>query len=204
MEGDMRFVLIAAVLLASPIAAHAEACKTTGAKDAQEIALNLDDTHTRRGLDISIQLGLLPPEFPLADIEANKAPCTRGTFAIFKHKFELFGEDDGPPPRWATAETAKGLMTLYLAMMPKPDPALAWFDKTRPVGPVDVQFKDDEYMWALAAVISKDRRFIFAFFDKIPDDATLKERMQKAGEGRARWLVAYDVADRRMVVNTPR
>lgn len=200
----MRAVLLAAMLLASPIVAHAEACKTPGAKDAQEIALDLDNTHTRRGLNISIQLGLLPPEFPLADIEANKSPCTRGTFPVFKHTFELFGEDDGTPPRWATSSTTKDVMTLYLAMMPKPDPARIWYDKTRPEGPVDVLFKDDEYMWALATVISKDSRFIFAFFDKIPDDASLKDKMQKIGEGKARWLVAYNVADRQMLVNRPK
>jgi hypothetical protein len=144
-------VLFAAALALLTATAQAEPCKTSGHAEAKEVALNLGNARTRNGLHISFQLGLLPIEFPFEDIRANKSPCTRGTFAVFSHTFELFGEDENLPPRWAVSPSAKEVMTLYLAMMPKPDVAADWYEKTRPKGPAEVTFKDDEYMWALVA-----------------------------------------------------
>jgi len=191
---------LVATIVAFAAPARADVCKTQGSKDAKELVLNLKNDKITDGLYVSFQLGLMPAEFPESDIRANAAPCARGTIPLGHATFELRGENEDSPPRWAS--TPNGKIIVFLALMPKPEPALAWQQKTRPSGSVNVSFGDGEWMHALVLTGGDEKRLVFAFFDQLPDDERLKSMMQQIFAGKARWLVGYDVKTRGVTVNS--
>jgi hypothetical protein len=182
------------IALAASTAAHAAPCKTKGAADAKELKLDLKNKDVLAGLKVSFQLGLLPAEFPHKDIDAGTNACTRGTFPSGTAKLELHGENDKSPARWT--RPAPGAPTLFVAIMPKPEPARLWEKNGG-----QTTFAVGDWMYAVVFAVGTDKRLAFHFFDKIPTDAKLKSLLQPIAEGKARWQAAFDTTKRITVVN---
>jgi hypothetical protein len=195
-----RMIILAAMTFAFAGSAIADPCKTQGSKDAKELTFDFKDVNTIKGLAISFQLGLLPPEFPAADIAKITKPCSR-RMMVPHLGFELFGDNDDTPPRWAKADP-KDESILFVALMPRPEPARLWYEATKPSGAVGVSFKDGEWMYAVA-IAAGSKRIIFAFYDELPDDDRLKALMQTMASTKARWLVSFDVTNGAVTPNSP-
>jgi hypothetical protein len=195
----MRTLALLAVLaLSAAAAAHAEPCKSQGAADAKELTFDLKDPKILQGLHVAFQLGLLPKEFPEDDIAAIKKPCSRGAFPFVNElMMELRGEDTDTPPRWAISPTPGP--TVYVAMMPQPEPARLWAERQK--GETSVSFGNDEWMFALALTLGDDKRLVFHFFDKIPDDTRLKELFRPIVIGKGKWQVGFDTTKRQITPN---
>jgi hypothetical protein len=195
-----RTALVLAALLCTVTTASAAPCTTQGSKDAKELTLNFKDEKTMKGLFVSFQLGLTPPEFPAEDIKKIQAPCSRGSIPDYP-QVELFGDNENTPPRWAKTP-ASDSPVFYLALMPRPEPARVWYETTKPQGSVNVGFKDGEWMRALVVTNGDDNRIVFAFFDEVPDDERLKALIQTIASRKARWQVGYNVKTLDVTPNT--
>jgi hypothetical protein len=198
----MRHALIATALaLTFSIAptAHATPCKTTGSLDAHELTFDLKDPMILQALEISFQLGLLPKEFPENDIAAKTDPCTRGPFPFTNGMtMDLRGEDDDSPPRWAVSPIPGP--TVYVALVPKPIPALKFKETARYGG--KASFDEDDMMYAVVLTRGDDKRHVFHFFDKIPTDDRLKELFRPITISQGREQVTFDTAQRRVTIPT--
>ena len=190
-------IAVALMLIAFAAVTNAQAapCKTKGAADAKELKLDLKDKDVLAGLKVSFQLGLLPATFPKKDIDAGANGCTRGAFPSGTAKLELQGEDNKSPARWA--RPAPDAPTLFVAIMPKPEPARLW-EKS---GGGAANFKPGDWMYAVALSIGADKRLVFHFFDKVPSDAKLKSLLQPIAEGKAHWQIAFDTTKQITAVN---
>lgn len=194
-------VSFAVALMLLTVSAKAEPCKTQGHTEAKELTFDVKNDETLRGMHYAFRFGLMPAEFPRSDIAAIATPCSRGTFPVGSGTLELFGEDEDVPPRWSKAPAADSPI-IYVSSMPRPDPARAWADSQGRAGSDgSVNFKEGDMMFAVVLTGSNERRLIFAFFDKLPDDERLKALMQSISARKARWLVGFDVKTRGVTPN---
>jgi hypothetical protein len=121
----LRYALASIIVICVTAApALAAACKTAGHADAKEIAIDIKAPDTVKGLHVGFQLGLGPQESPAQDIAKIAAPCSRGSLKVDTTAFEIAGEDNDTPPRYAKTTTPAGQIA-YLALMPRPAPAAA-------------------------------------------------------------------------------
>jgi hypothetical protein len=199
----MRTAIFLIAALALALTAHAEPCKTQGDAEAKELAFDVNDEKTLRGMHFAFRFGLEPEEFPESEIRAMKSPCSRGVFPLASGTLELFGENDDLPPRWALAPVPQSPI-MFVALMPRPEPARAWADGDQKSEDGSVSFKPEDMMYAVVLGGRRaDKRLIFHFFDKLPDDERLKSLMRSIGEGKARWQVGFDVDTRVVTPNLP-
>lgn len=197
----MRTTLLTIAFIAlGALDAYAGPCKTQGSADAKELKFDWENADLRKGLFAAVDLGLSPPTYPISETREAQAPCSRGSFAIGSDQFELFGENEDGPPRWTTSATKTDVL-FYLALMPKPEPALSWAAGTRPSeADGSVRFSDDEWMWALVvrAGLRGDRqdfstdRQVIALWDRIPGDDALKGMIKDVAEGRRTGFATYN------------
>ena len=184
----MRY-LIFPVLLAMATMAQAAPCKTQGAADAKELKFNLKDAKTIEGLNVAFQFGLLPNEFPEDNIAKTAAPCSRGTFPFTNNMtMELRGEDADSPPRWATSPLPGP--TVYIAAMPQPEAARQFAESARTGGTAALD--TNAMMFAVVLTLGDDKRYVFHFFDKIPDDARLKALLRPIVINKGTWQAMFD------------
>lgn len=185
----MRYIILA-ILLALAATAEAAPCKTQGATDAKELKLNLNDTKIVEGLNVALQFGLLPKSFPEDNIAASKDACSRGTFPFTNNlTMELRGEDTDNPPRWATSPLPGP--TVYIAAMPQPAAALRFAEQAQRGG--SATFDANAMMYAVVMTLGDDKRYIFHFFDKIPDDARLKALLRPIVISKGQWQAMFDM-----------
>jgi len=190
---------LALSLLGAP--AYAEPCKSQGNAEAKELTYDARDKNTLRGMHLAFRFGFEPAEFPENEIRAMKAPCSRGVFSLASGTLELFGENDDLPPRWALAPVPQSPI-MFVALMPRPEPARAWAEGDQNSADASVSFKPEDMMYAVVLGGRRaDKRLIFHFFDKLPDDERLKSLMRSIGEGKARWQVGFDVDTRVVTPN---
>ena len=182
--------IVAAFLGVGPVLAGP--CKTAGAADAKEIVIDAAVQDQLRGLEVSFQLGLQPPEFPAEDIKKIAAPCSRGTIQVGANTFEVAGEDTDTPPRYATSASAADTIA-YLASMPRPAAAWAWAEKFRADKNTPASFSGPNDMMFTLVLAKGDNRFILAYLDKIPDDARLKQYFLDALTGKLKLQAGFDV-----------
>jgi hypothetical protein len=178
--------------------AFAGACKTAGKADAKEIAIDIKAQDTVRGLHVGFQLGLEPPELPAQDIAKIAAPCSRGTIKVGAGTFEVAGEDTDIPPRYAT-NAAPGGSIAYLALMPRPAVAWAWAVKYQADNSTPQKFSGPNDMMYALVVATGDDRAVYAYLDKIPPDARLKQYFQDALSRKLRLKASFDVQMRSTV-----
>lgn len=189
-RAPMRRTLAILSLLLAATTAHAAPCKTQGDTSARELTFNLNDPKVQAGLSVAFQFGLLPPEFPENDIAQHREPCSRGTFPYTNGMaMELHGEDDDSPPRWAMSPMPGP--TVYIALLPKPDAALAAAEAARHAG--QATLRPGDMMYAIAMTRGDTKRTIYHFFDRIPDDARLKSLLRPIVISQGKVLVTYDV-----------
>lgn len=185
---------LAALLVATALAqgvAHADACKTAGAADAKALIYDVNQPLVAKGIGVSLVLGLEPPTSPAADIAAIAKPCTRGAPTAGKTSFQLYGENGGKPERWASSKQAPGTI-FYVASMPRPDMALSWsnqFEKDKSTPP---SFDASQTMQAI--VLAKgDKRYVLAYYDKIPSDQMLQNIIVNTLAGKLKPSRGYDL-----------
>lgn len=185
---NMRYIIFP-LLLATAAAAQAAPCKTQGAADAKELMFNLKDAETIEGLNVAFQFGLLPKEFPEDDIAKASAPCSRGPFPFTNNlTMELRGENTDSPPRWATSPLPGP--TVYIAAMPQPEAARLFAESTRTGGTATLD--TNAMMFAVVLTLGDDKRYVFHFFDKIPDDARLKTLLRPIVISKGTWQAMFD------------
>lgn len=184
----MRYIIVA-FLLALTATAEAAPCKTKGAADAKELKFDLRDAKVVEGLNIAFQFGLLPKSFPEDNIAAAQTPCSRGTFPFTNNlTMELRGEDTDNPPRWATSPLPGP--TVYIAAMPQPTAALRFAEQAQRGG--SAAFDASGMMYAVVMTLGDDKRYIFHFFNKIPDDARLKALLRPIVISKGQWQAMFD------------
>lgn len=199
----MRLSLVAplAVMVAMAFAnaAVAAPCKTPGSATASELLLDLRDNDVLFGMRIAFHVGLLPKAFPMENIAKVASPCSRGKPAGLAKPVEMFGENDGTPPRWAIA-SGDSQPYFFVAVMPKPAPALAWYDE--PDGkPGQAIFKKSDMMSALIVIGKTGRRLTLAFFSETPSDDKIAALVKEYETGTRKALVAFDVETEVLAVN---
>jgi hypothetical protein len=193
----IRFVVLLSLL--APASALAAPCKTQGAPDAKELKFNLNDAKIVEGLTIAFQFGLLPKEFPEDAIAANKAPCSRGPFPFTNNMtMELRGEDTDSPPRWATSPLPGP--TVFVAVMPQPAAALRFAEQAQSGG--SATFDTNAMMVAVVLTQGDDKRYVFHFFDKMPDDTRLKALLRPIVISKGRWQAMFDMSAMTVTPNT--
>jgi hypothetical protein len=170
------------VFLLVPGTAHAaEKCTDMGSPAAQEIELG-NSGETKAGLMATFLLGLNPPTFPAEDIGKIANPCERTTFTVGGDAYTVHGGDRDQPPRWA-ASVSKPERVAYIALVPRPAPALDWFHRYEKDNNAPANFNTGADMMFALAVTAGLKREIYAYYDKIPDDAHLTDAMCKALAG---------------------
>lgn len=183
-------ILYLLVFLAAAPDAPAEPCKTQGSTDAKELTFDLKDKKVLEGLNVALQFGLLPKEFPEDNIAAIENPCSRGAFPFVNDlTMELRGEDTDTPPRWAVPPLPGPIV--YVAAMPQPEAARHLLEQAKSGG--SATFETDAMMYAVVLTLGDDKRYIFHFFDKIPDDARLKTLLRPIVISQGRWQVMFDM-----------
>lgn len=197
----MRTTLsFAALFVAAIAAAHAEPCKTQGAVDAKELTFDLKDPKVLAGLNVALQFGLLPKEFPEAVIAQMPNACSRGTFPFTNNlTMELRGENTETPPRWAVSPLPGP--TVYVAAMPHLDAARRFAEQMKSAG--SATFDTDTIMYAVVLTRGDDKRYVFHFFDKIPNDTRLKALLRPIVISQGRWQVMFDTTATTITPNTP-
>jgi hypothetical protein len=170
-------------------ASASPACKGVGSTTAKPLDFANSDNDTLMGLTIALVYGLDPSTFPARDIAAEASPCKRGDFDVGSVTYSLYG-DEGLPQRWATDPNLSGRL-VYIALLPRPGPALAAY-RAQP-NSSSVQFKPGDMMFVLA-VTDGDQRRLFRFYDAIPDDSTLEADMCAALSGQLALLGQFDTS----------
>lgn len=180
------FTFVAGPALAGAAAAEkasiTTACKGVGSPTAKLLAFDPTDGDTANGLGIALQLGLTPATFPTDDIAKFAAPCKRSEFTAGGLVYSLYGVDEALPYRWATTPSHPG-ETAYIAVMPRPAPALAWYRKYQADNKTTAQFATDTESMAVLAITANDSREIYRFYSATPDDVTLAADMCAAISG---------------------
>ncbi|MGD0190308.1 MAG: hypothetical protein ABSD74_06170 [Rhizomicrobium sp.] len=178
------------VFAVSPLYAIAAAsCKDTGSMSAKPLTFSETDVDTQTGLSVSFTFGLTPATFPLQDIGQTANPCKRGEFDVGAVTYQLFGTGDSPP-RWAGNANAPGRI-VYVALLPKPAPALAAYQAQS--NATSFQFKPGDMMFVLA-ITDGDARQLYRFYDAIPDDSTLAGDMCAALSGAWKPIASFNTA----------
>jgi len=190
--------IIFPILLAITASAQAAPCKTQGAADAKELKFDLRDAKTVEGLNVAFQFGLLPKEFPEDSIAKSTAPCSRGTFPFTNNlTMELRGENTDSPPRWATSPLPGP--TVYIAAMPQPEAARRFAESARTGGTATLD--TNAMMFAVVLTLGDDKRYVFHFFDKIPDDARLKALLRPIVISKGTWQATFDMTALKVTPN---
>jgi hypothetical protein len=158
---------------------------------AQILTFTYADEKTQAGFHYAVTLGLRPPTFPDEDIAKIASPTERGEVKVKGKTYKIFGKDDDSPPRWATSSRDRGKV-VYLALMPKPEPALAWYEKYQKDNNTPANFGANDWMYALV-IKDGDDRHIYRLYDKIPDDKTLSAAMSDAVEGKIARIAVYNM-----------
>ncbi len=188
------FVFVAGSALAGTATAEkqdaATVCKGAGSATAKVLALDPADGDTANGLSIALQLGLTPATFPTGDIAKIAAPCKRSEFTAGGLVYSLYGTDEASPYRWATTPSHPG-ETAYVALMPRPAPALAWYRKYQADNKTAAQFSTDTESMIVLAITANDSREIYRFYSATPDDETLAADMCAALSGELPILVTF-------------
>ena len=193
----MRSLLFPALLAMSTIA-HGAPCKTQGAADAKELKFDLRDAKTIEGLSVAFQFGLLPKEFPEDNIANVPTPCSRGSFPFTNNlTMELRGENTDTPQRWATSPMPGP--TVYIAAMPEPEAARLFAESARTGGTATLN--ENAMMFAVVLTLGDDKRYVFHFFDKIPDDARLKALLRPIVINKGTWQAMFDTTALQVVPN---
>lgn len=185
----LRFILIAVALALAPQATAAP-CKTQGSSTTPEVLLDLNSSNTLYGLRVAFHMGLLPKEFPAEDIAKMAAPCSRGKLDGLIKPVELFGETENSPPRWAISP-GEAEPYFFIAVMPKPGPAAAWFRKPKEQRGA-LTLKKGEWMSGLIVVGKNKRRLALAFFQDIPSDDRVVALVKEFEAGTRRALVGFE------------
>ncbi|HEY3811804.1 MAG TPA: hypothetical protein VGL66_01145 [Caulobacteraceae bacterium] len=170
-------------------AAHAApACHDTGDANVTEMSFNAKDPTVTKGLNIALQLALEPGTFPAEDIAKNKDACLRGEFVVGSERWQIWGDDKDTPSRWAVNDRTQRVV--FLAIVPDPAQAAAWFDKYQKDNNTPAQFSDR----LLAIVVADgDRRTVYQFSRVIPDDYHLSRRMKAALTGTTPPTATMDI-----------
>lgn len=190
---------MAIALAAFTHAATAAPCKTQGSSTVPELSLDLRDREALTGLRIAFYLGLLPKTFPMDAIAKIGSPCSRGKPAGLAKPVELFGENENEPPRWAIV-SGEAQPYFFVAVMPKPGPAMAWWDQPKDKrGPAT--FKKGEWMSALVVIGKTGRRLVLAFFSQTPSDDRILTLVKEYEAGTRQALVGLDVENGAVAVN---
>src|SRR5581483_880101 len=171
--------------------AAAAPCTDDGKPEAKDIFYYSGDPAVLEGLDTSLKLGLEPSSFPRERIEGKTSACTRTTFDSGAITWLLFGSGADAPPRWATSAGDPNRI-VFLALMPGSEEARRWVEAVRkdPAHPPEARFTTA--MFALT-IADGDRRDVYEFLDRIPDNVRLAKLMANALEGRTPVLLSYDV-----------
>src|ERR1051325_9464307 len=179
MRYGIRVSIVAGVIaFSSPQMARAgENCGDPGRPDAKPIQIATDNTTALRGLSVALAYGLNPQSFPEEQISASGGKCRRGAFLAGETKYDFFGNGH-LPVRWARSPKL-GDGIVYLALLPKPGPALTAYERNPNV---PVKFGKDEFMYVLA-ITDGSARLIYRFYDGLPVDDVLAKDMCKAASG---------------------
>lgn len=190
--------IIFPILLAIAAGAQAAPCKTQGAADAKELNFDLKDRETIEGLTVAFQFGLLPKEFPEENIAKSTASCSRGTFPFTNNTtMELRGEDSDSPPRWAVSPLPGP--TVYIAAMPQPEAARRFAETAATGGTATLD--TNAMMFAVVLTLGDHKRYVFHFFDKIPDDARLKALLRPIVISKGTWQAMFDMTALKVTPN---
>ena len=193
----MRYIILT-ILLALTATAEAAPCKTKGAADAKELKFDLKDPRTLEGLNVAFQFGLLPKEFPEENVAKAEAACSRGTFPFTNNTtMELRGEDEDSPPRWAISPLPGP--TVYIAAMPQPEAARRFAESAATGGTATLD--TNAMMYAVVLTLGDDKRYVFHFFDKIPDDARLKALLRPMVISKGTWQAMFDITAMKVTPN---
>lgn len=159
---------------------------------AKLLQFAMADEDVQEGMFMSIQLGVLPPTFPADDIAKIKTPTARFDFMLGGKSYTVFGKDDDSPPRWATSTKDKSAIA-YLCLMPRPAPALDWYRKYQKDKDTTANFTGPDDMMFSLIIARGNKRDIYAFYDRIPDDTPLTAAMTDALSGKTPVKVNFDV-----------
>ena len=182
----MTFGLTASIVLA---AVPAWAACDAGNPGAKQLSFDTTSREDFMGMSMAYDFGLSPETFPREDIAKNARACPRGSFRSNGATYQMLGDIYSMPERWA--ERAGTGEVAYIAEMPKPKPAYAWLMAHKNSQSSQFQFKNDEMMTVLA-VTDGAKRKVYAYFDMMPDDATIARAMCAALSGKMALLGSYD------------
>jgi hypothetical protein len=163
----LPLIALAATVLASP--SRAEDC-ALGSPTATLLHFDQSDADTRQGLVVALRFGFDPAVLPDVTVKTGARTCARGAFVNGVWRYEVYGSDFQMPPRWA-ASPPRPKVFAYLELLPKPDRALDW-SRHAAKGEDTAHFTQPDMMYALTVSIGR-QRFIYAYFDSLPDDETL-------------------------------
>ncbi len=190
----MRVLIFAMAFLAMCSVASAEPCKSTGSLRARELGFDLSDPGLLAGMNVSFQLGLLPASFPGTDIAEAKLPCPRGTFMVGNSKFEILGDDELSPQRWAKSASEPGRVA-FVATVPRPQAASDWAEKYKKKKNTLPNFGPGDWMQVLV-IAQGEQRSIFAYYDDTLDDKRLKTAFAAALSGQMTVKARFNVTTR--------
>ncbi len=189
--GFVSGLTLLAIWAFAPLSASADACKTAGSTTAHELSYDVSKPLIAKGIGVSLLLGLEPGSAPMSSIAKIAKPCSRGTIVVGKNTFEVFGENDGSPARWATSKNVQGAIA-YFASMPRPDMALTWSNQFARDHKSLPSFDSSQTMYAVTYARG-DLRFVVAYFDAVPDDLRLKNIFVNALAGKLKPVRGYNV-----------
>ena len=183
-------ILLTTLTAAVSPALAADACDA-GSPAAKQLTFDPDDSDTRAGLGTALRFGLSPETFPAKEIKENPRACLRGTLQAGRVTFTLLGESSILPERWAEDPGVTDMVVL-LASLPKPQAALAWMKRAKD-GDTSGSSALGDMMYVLV-LTDGSKRYLHAFFDTMPDDATLARAMCGALTGQTPPVGMYGAA----------
>jgi hypothetical protein len=167
--------------------AHAAVKCEPGTIEAKALSFDLKDEGTASGMLLSLAFGLSPADrFPFSEIAEVRETCERGKFKVGTTVARLQGHDD-LPPRWAAVDGIRDII-FFVCLMPRPSAALALSEST-----TAARFDESDMMYALV-MATQDKRYVYGFYDAIPDDKTLAALATAIMNDEGRILAELDVA----------
>lgn len=187
-------IVVMAFLSLCTLSRAAEPCKSAGSRSARELSFDLSDPAVRAGMRVSFELGLLPANFPGINIAEAQAPCKRGSIMVGSNRFDVLGDDELSPQRWATSAKAPETVA-FIATVPRPQAAAIWDEKYKKRRNTLPNFGPGDWMQVLV-LAQGDQRLIFAYYDDTPDDERLKAAFQAALSGQLKLKASFNVKTR--------
>ena len=190
----MRILIVVLALLSLCALAQAEPCKSAGSRSARELSFDLSDAAVRAGMRVSFELGLLPESFPGINIAEAQAPCKRGSIMVGGNRFDVLGDEELSPQRWAASAKVPGIVA-FMATVPRPQAANVWAEKSKRRRNMLPDFGPGDWMQVLV-LAQADQRSIYAYYDDTPDDERLKAAFQAALSGQLKLQARFNVKSR--------